>query len=237
MANIINEDAIIGENYILNGDPKLWPEMEWSVIPWMSPFCILSYKIAIPIALVIFALLLCKSISLGLFASISFLLIWTLYCKRISKIHWAEVLHSGEWVDAVDKNTKEKILNSDFIINRSNGRVYNKNEEGFVKRYREEHPHWFRHDWQKDAAKLPYNDEYHYVILMYDNGFKELSKKVGFKIPFPSREGIWVTKEEYDKLWEKINSIPYSSDNVNNVYGEFIKKVKQEIYETNTKSI
>ena len=233
----VNENTICSEEYVINGNPELWPEMQWAVISWLSPMCIMSYRFAIPIAIIIFVVLLGRNAFLGIFVAVVFLIIWTLYCKRISKLHWAMVLRSGDWIYGVNEDTKKRILGSNFIINKSNGRLYNREEEPFVKKYRAEHPHWFRQDCKGKDSKLPYDDEYHYIYLEYDNGLKDLSKKTGLKISFPSKEGVWATKEEYKKINETIDSMPYSRDNRNKIIRDFVKKIKKEYEETNTKSI
>lgn len=189
MANknpVIDENTIFADDYVIDGDSRLWPKMCFRYISWLSPTCLLSYKIGIPFALLFLVLSGPGGIA-GLPAVIGVLLIWTLCCWRMSMLHWAEALHYGGWVNCVDEKGMGEILRSGFLINRSTGRVYNREEEPFVRKYRREHPNWWRSDKHKNPA-IPYDDKLHFHYIT------DVSP------------GFWVTEREWNeivKLYEK----------------------------------
>ena len=185
MANknpVIDENTIFADDYVIDGDPNLWPPMWFPYIRWLSPSKILAFtRIGIPFSLLFLFLTMPGGVIYGFPGTIGFLIIWLLASKRLSKIDWALCLTSGAWIKCLDEEGKNMILNSGFLINKATGRVYNKEEEQFVRKYREEHPHWFRED--PHVGALPYNDEFHYG---YD--------------------GFWYTKsddEEFEKKYKE----------------------------------
>ena len=183
----INEDTILSDGYIIFGDKELWPEMEWKYPLNLSPGKMLSFFcLGLPLSLMFIVMPGANGIYYGIWGTLAFLVIWYLVAKWLSRLDWAVMLTSGKWEDHVkDVN---KVLNSDFIINYSTGRVYNRLEEPFVLEYRKSHPGW----WRRAGS----------FIAIKDGEYS--SRYLVKRDMLPGPIGFWMTKDEWEMLQKRI---------------------------------
>ena len=172
----INEDTILSQDRLVFGDEELWPAMKWKVPFGLSPqqlvaFCTWGLLFA------------ACGILEGLWCAPLILAIWYLCAWRLSRIDWALMLTNGYWKGWTEEGYIES---SGFIINHSNGRVYNRREAPFVMEYRRTHPGWWRVG--KKTPKLPYADgkHGHYCDWSYTH-----------------KKEFWVTPDEYKAISDR----------------------------------